>query len=203
MWVELMGAQDQIAFKRQLLFSFSHCSCSSLALLSALFSCVLCYPFAQCVFFFISFLSSPQGLDKYSFYLFLISDKDSLHLSRPLSSSLVSVFLSITLRISLASSPSPFLATSLFSFFSFCHRKLPVLSVSPSSAQRSLHSYVSLVGLHLPFVYSFASLLFLVCHSIHLSLLHKRQGVCGPPGCARCHGEACLVSTGCSHHRWP
>lgn len=126
-----MGAQDQIAFKRQLLFSFCYCSCSSLA---PLFACFLVYSV------------SPPGLDKYSFYLFPFSDEDPPppHLSLwSLSSILVSVFsiyLSITGHISVASFFSVSLFCYLFVFpFSFCHHKLPLLSVSPSQ-----HSILSI-----------------------------------------------------------
>lgn len=99
-----------------------------------LLSCILCLP------------SSPQGLDKYSFYLFPFSDEDPPppHLSLwSLSSFLVSVFsiyLSITGHISVASFFSVSLFCYLFVFpFSFCHHKLPLLSVSPSQ-----HSILSI-----------------------------------------------------------
>lgn len=63
MQAELMGAQDQIAFKMQLLYSFSRRSCSSLTPLFAFF---LVYSVSHSDFF----SSFPQGLDKYFFYLF-------------------------------------------------------------------------------------------------------------------------------------
>lgn len=108
MRAELMGAQDQIAFKRQLLFSFCYCSCSSLA---PLFACFLVYSV------------SPPGLDKYSFYLFPFSDEDppppSLSLkSFELSCFCVfhlSIYLSLVISQLLPSSLSLSFATSLFS----------------------------------------------------------------------------------------
>lgn len=134
MRAELMGAQDQIAFKRQLLFSFCYCSCSSLAPLFA------CFPV---------YSVSPPGLDKYSFYLFPFSDEDpppppSLSLkSFELSCFCVfhlSIYLSITGHISVASFFSVSLFCYLFVFpFSFCHHKLPLLLVSPSQ-----HSILSI-----------------------------------------------------------
>ena len=160
MRAELMGAQDQIAFKRLLLISSPHCSCSSLAPLLLLSFLYTVSPTHSVSFF--SFLSSPQGLDKYSFFPFLVSDEDSLHLSlAPFIFSRFAVFIYhaahlsrfLPLSLSLSLSLSPSVSCHLFVFpFSFCHRKLPVLSVSPSRAQHSLHSHVSLVGLLPPFV---------------------------------------------------
>lgn len=131
MRAELMGAQDQIAFKRQLLFSFCYCSCSSLA---PLFACFLVYSV------------SPPGLDKYSFYLFPFSDEDPppISLSEVFRAFLFlcfpSIYLSITGHISVGSFFSVSLFCYLFVFpFSFCHHKLPLLSVSPSQ-----HSILSI-----------------------------------------------------------
>lgn len=97
-----------------------------------LLSCILCLP------------SSPQGLDKYSFYLFPFSDEDPPPPSLSLKSFELSCFcvfhLSITGHISVASFFSVSLFCYLFVFpFSFCHHKLPLLSVSPSQ-----HSILSI-----------------------------------------------------------
>lgn len=154
-----MGAQDQIAFKRQLLFSFCYCSCSSLA---PLFACFLVYSV------------SPPGLDKYSFYLFPFSDEDSPppHLSLwSLSSFLVSVF-SIYLSIYHWSYLSCFLLLCLSLLLPLCFPFLILSSQITSplgfsfSAQHPLHLYVSLVGRHLPSAYSFC----FSSSSLHLSL---------------------------------
>lgn len=106
MRAELMGAQDQIAFKRQLLFSFCYCSCSSLA---PLFACFLVYSV------------SPPGLDKYSFYLFPFSDEDPppISLSEVFRAFLFlcfpSIYLSLVISQLLPSSLSLSFATYLFS----------------------------------------------------------------------------------------
>ena len=196
-----MGAQDQIAFKRQLFFSFSHCSCSSLAPLFAFF---LVYCVSHSLrFFFPS--SSPQGLDKYSFYFFLVSDEDSLHLSpAPFIFSCFCVFIYHVAYISPASSLSLSVSCYLFVFpFSFCHHKLPALSVSPSQhGTLSIHMSLSSGSVsHSCALFSF--LLLLICPCIPPSLLHEQQGVYRPPGCVWCHGEACLVAAGVFHRRWP
>ena len=180
MRAELMGAQDQIAFKRLLLISSPHCSCSSLAPLLLLSFLYTVSPTHSVSFF--SFLSSPQGLDKYSFFPFLVSDEDSLHLSlAPFIFSRFAVFiyhaahLSRFLPLSLSLSLSPSVSCHLFVFpFSFCHRKLPVLSVSPSRAQHSRHSHVSLVGLLPPLCATLPSFSNLIRPTIPLSRVAGR-----------------------------
>lgn len=101
---------------------------------------ILCSVFTFFLVYALCFFSSPQDLDKYSFYFFLISDEDSLHLS--------AAFHLFCIFIYRVAHPSCFLppsvSCSLFVFpFSFCHHKLPF------SASHSLLSYMSLVGLNL------------------------------------------------------
>lgn len=98
-----------------------------------LLSCILCLP------------SSPQGLDKYSFYLFPFSDEDSpppISLSEVFRAFLFlcfpSIYLSLVISQLLPSSVSLFCYLFVFPF-SFCHHKLPLLSVSPSQ-----HSILSI-----------------------------------------------------------
>lgn len=97
-----------------------------------LLSCILCLP------------SSPQGLDKYSFYLFPFSDEDPppISLSEVFRAFLFlcfpSICLSLVISQLLPSSVSLFCYLFVFPF-SFCHHKLPLLSVSPSQ-----HSILSI-----------------------------------------------------------
>lgn len=159
MRAELMGAQDQIAFKRQLLFSFCYCSCSSLA---PLFACFLVYSV------------SPPGLDKYSFYLFPFSDEDPppISLSEVFRAFLFLCFPSIYLSIYHWSYLSCFLLLCLSLLLPLCFPFLILSSQITSplsfsfSAQHPLHLYVSLVGRHLPSAYSFC----FSSSSLHLSL---------------------------------
>lgn len=154
-----MGAQDQIAFKRQLLFSFCYCSCSSLA---PLFACFLVYSV------------SPPGLDKYSFYLFPFSDEDPppISLSEVFRAFLFLCFPSIYLSIYHWSYLSCFLLLCLSLLLPLCFPFLILSSQITSplsfsfSAQHPLHLYVSLVGRHLPSAYSFC----FSSSSLHLSL---------------------------------
>ncbi len=167
--------------------------CSSFCFLS----CILCLPLAQ------FFSTSPKGLDKYSFFLFLLSDEDSLHLS--LTPFIFSCFCVFIYHAAYLSCFLP-LSVSCYLFvfpFSFCHHKLPVLSLSPP--QRStLSIHMSPSSASISHLYTlFSILLLLICPSIPLSLLHKQQGVYSPPGCIWCHGEACLVAAGSFHHCRP
>lgn len=115
-------------------------------ILCSLFAFFLVYSVSHSLCFF---FSSPQGLDKCSFYFFLIFDEDSLHLSlTPF------IFSHFCIFIYHVAYPFCFLPLSvscyLFVFpFSFCHHKLPL------SVLHSFHAYVSLVGLNLPFLHSF------------------------------------------------
>lgn len=142
MQAELFGAQDQIAFKRQLLFSFSCCSCSVCA--------ILCLPLAQ-----LFFSSPPQDLDKYSFYLFLIFE-DSLHLF--LMALISSCFdVSITSHISPDSFFPPSVSCCHFVFLLLCHQitcrlslsflsaVLPPLMCLPCLFLSSTHPHLSLI----------------------------------------------------------
>lgn len=123
-----------------------------------LLSCILCLP------------SSPQGLDKYSFYLFPFSDEDPppISLSEVFRAFLFLCFPSIYHWSYL----SCFLLLCLSLLLPICFPFLILSSQITSplsfsfSAQHPLHLYVSLVGRHLPSAYSFC----FSSSSLHLSL---------------------------------
>lgn len=125
-----------------------------------LLSCILCLP------------SSPQGLDKYSFYLFPFSDEDSPPPSLSLKSFELSCFCVFHLSIYHWSYLSCFLLLCLSLLLPICFPFLILSSQITSplsfsfSAQHPLHLYVSLVGRHLPSAYSFC----FSSSSLHLSL---------------------------------
>lgn len=124
-----------------------------------LLSCILCLP------------SSPQGLDKYSFYLFPFSDEDPPP-SLSLKSFELSCFCVFHLSIYHWSYLSCFLLLCLSLLLPICFPFLILSSQITSplsfsfSAQHPLHLYVSLVGRHLPSAYSFC----FSSSSLHLSL---------------------------------
>lgn len=133
-----MGAQDQIAFKRQLLFSFSSLLVFIPRSCFCFLPCILCLPLPQ---FFSS--SSPLGALINTLSSFSSSLKIPSISLRRLSSFLVSVFQSPHISLLLPPSLCLLLPTSLFSLS---------LSVIPNylsshsfSAQHFLHSYVFLV----------------------------------------------------------
>lgn len=125
-----------------------------------LLSCILCLP------------SSPQGLDKYSFYLFPFSDEDPPPPSLSLKSFELSCFCVFHLSIYHWSYLSCFLLLCLSLLLPICFPFLILSSQITSplsfsfSAQHPLHLYVSLVGRHLPSAYSFC----FSSSSLHLSL---------------------------------
>lgn len=126
-----------------------------------LLSCILCLP------------SSPQGLDKYSFYLFPFSDEDfPPPPSLSLKSFELSCFCVFHLSIYHWSYLSCFLLLCLSLLLPLCFPFLILSSQITSplsfsfSAQHPLHLYVSLVGRHLPSAYSFC----FSSSSLHLSL---------------------------------
>lgn len=125
-----------------------------------LLSCILCLP------------SSPQGLDKYSFYLFPFSDEHPPPPSLSLKSFELSCFCVFHLSIYHWSYLSCFLLLCLSLLLPLCFPFLILSSQITSplsfsfSAQHPLHLYVSLVGRHLPSAYSFC----FSSSSLHLSL---------------------------------
>lgn len=174
MRAELMGAQDQIAFKRQLFSLLMFILHSSFCFLS----CILYLP--------LCFFSSPQGLDKYSFFLCHVSDEDSLHFSlTPFIFSCFCVFIYHIAYLIFLFLPFSVACYLFVVPFSFCHHKLPLPSVSPSQ-HSTLSIHVSLVCLNLPSTYpfSFSPLPHLSLHlSVH-SFMSSRvstvlQGVFG------------------------
>lgn len=153
-----MGAQDQIAFKRQLLFSFCYCSCSSLA---PLFACFLVYSV------------SPPPL-RASINTLFTSSPSLMKIPPPISlSEVFRAFLFLCFpSIYHWSYLSCFLLLCLSLLLPICFPFLILSSQITSplsfsfSAQHPLHLYVSLVGRHLPSAYSF----WFSSSSLHLSL---------------------------------
>lgn len=157
---------------------------------------VYCFSHSLSLFFF-PFLSSPQGLDKYSFFPFLVSDEDSLHLSlAPFIFSCFAVFIYHAAHLSRflpLSSSLRVLPPLCFPFLILSSQITCPLSLPLSSAALS------------PFVClprrppsPICMLLFLPSptSSVPLYLFREQRGVYSPPGCVRCHGEACLVAAG-------
>lgn len=130
------------------------------------------------------FLSSPQGLDKYSFYLFLLSHEDSLHLF--LMPFIFSCFCDFVYHIAYLSCFLPrSVSCCLFVFpLSFCHHKLPPLSVSPS--QRITPSICKSLSSASTSHSRTLSALFPPCHlSLHPSFIPPRAAGCLQPSRVR------------------